>query len=373
MSSTFTTNRQTIANLAQLPLLSHVMASTLDEKEDEPPLQDIIKPSVKSLSNESATVSFVVIGDWGRRGEYNQCVVAKALETVVNSNTNYIISTGDNFYKHGVSSVDDIHFQRSFEQIYRGDSVSVTPWYLVLGNHDHEGNIKAQIDYTEISSRWNMPGRFYQARLSANLIGFFLDTTTLTLRPSKHLKITVKQMTWDAGVQLEWLRNALEEQAAESPQSRFIVFGHHPMYNATFAKRAGEQGVRELLEQVLKPYATRIVAYVSGHEHSLIHMQPYVNGGDSEDGEFDHFISGGGSKVSNYIDTLEGDRVDMKGRLPLSREHEPRIVFANNVNGFFEFTIDEENLSAKAYNASADVIHTYERRLPPLCVNDENR
>lgn len=366
MTTTATTTRQNIPNLAEMPEPSNLMPSLLDEKDNEPPLQNSTKPSMKSLRNDSSAVTFVVIGDWGRWGEYNQCGVAKALETVVDSNTNYIISAGDNFYKRGVASVDDVHFERSFERIYRGDSLDVTPWYLVLGNHDHEGNIKAQIDYTELSPRWNMPGRFYHVPLSSNLVGFFLDTTPLTLRPKKQLQTSVKQMTWDAHSQVEWLRNALEEQAAASRRTRFIVFGHHPMYNATFAKRPGEQGVRELLEQVLKPYATRIVAYISGHEHSLIHMQPYVNRGDTEDWEFDHFISGGGSKVTNYMNNFENERVDTIGRLPLSTEHEPRIVFASDVNGFFTFTIDEETLSASAYNACAEVIHTHQRRLPPL-------
>lgn len=366
MTTTTRTTRQNIANLGEMSELSNLMPSTIEEKENEPSFQNLAKTPVKNLKNDSNTVTFVVIGDWGRWGEYNQCDVAKALETVVDYNTNYIISAGDNFYKRGVSSVHDFHFERSFERIYRGNSLDVTPWYLVLGNHDHEGNIKAQIDYTDLSPRWNMPERFYHVPLSSNLVGFFLDTTPLTLRPKKHLQATVKQMSWDARVQVEWLRGALEEQAAASPQTRFIVFGHHPMYNPTFAKRAGEQGVRELLEQVLKPYATRIVAYVSGHEHSLIHMQPYINRGETDDGEFDHFISGGGSKVTNYINTFEKDMVDTVGRLPLSTEHKPRTVFASSVNGFFMFTVDEETISARAYNVCAEVIHTYERRLPQL-------
>jgi tartrate-resistant acid phosphatase type 5 len=53
-----------------------------------------------------------------------------------------------------VENVRDKKFQKVFEQIYNNDHLSNTPWFHILGNHDHYGNAKAQIDYTNKSKRW---------------------------------------------------------------------------------------------------------------------------------------------------------------------------------------------------------------------------
>ena len=43
------------------------------------------------------------------------------------------------------------YFKDTFEDVYLHNN---TPWFFVLGNHDHYGNPEAQIEYTEISKRW---------------------------------------------------------------------------------------------------------------------------------------------------------------------------------------------------------------------------
>jgi tartrate-resistant acid phosphatase type 5 len=55
---------------------------------------------------------------------------------------------------HGVKSVDDEKFHEIFEEVYKGNELLNTPWFHVLGNHDHYGNAQAQIDYTAKSNRW---------------------------------------------------------------------------------------------------------------------------------------------------------------------------------------------------------------------------
>lgn len=41
----------------------------------------------------------------------------------------------------------------TFEDVYNAVSLYI-PWYPTTGNHDWHGSVKAQIDYTQYSSRW---------------------------------------------------------------------------------------------------------------------------------------------------------------------------------------------------------------------------
>lgn len=43
--------------------------------------------------------------------------------------------------------------QDTFESVYTAKSLKV-PWYVLAGNHDHAGSVKAQIDYSHVSDRW---------------------------------------------------------------------------------------------------------------------------------------------------------------------------------------------------------------------------
>ncbi len=72
----------------------------------------------------------------------------------------FIVSTGDNFYPNGVRSIMDHNWIASFENIYTAHSLQ-TDWYVVLGNHDYGGDPQAEIDYSEVDRRWNMPARYY--------------------------------------------------------------------------------------------------------------------------------------------------------------------------------------------------------------------
>ena len=66
------------------------------------------------------------MGDWGRQGNSNQTAVADAMARLARKwEPDFIISTGDNFYESGLTSVDDPQFSQSFSDVYKDKSLQV--------------------------------------------------------------------------------------------------------------------------------------------------------------------------------------------------------------------------------------------------------
>ncbi|MQL70215.1 hypothetical protein Taro_002535 [Colocasia esculenta] len=120
-----------VSSLAKLPRVEH------------PPMAD-------------GSLSLLVVGDWGRRGLYNQTEVATQMGRIGEQlDIDFVVSTGDNFYEDGLTGVDDGAFQDSFTNVYTAKSLQ-KPWYSVLGNHDYRGDVIAQLSpvLKGIDSRW---------------------------------------------------------------------------------------------------------------------------------------------------------------------------------------------------------------------------
>jgi acid phosphatase len=232
-------------------------------------------------------LNFIVFGDWGRRGERDQKEVAEQMGKAAQSiNARFIISVGDNFYENGVASVDDKQWKLSFENVYTAPSLQV-PWYAILGNHDYHVNCDAQIAYSKMSSRWNMPSRYYmqshQIDKDVTADFFYIDTTPMVRSYYDRFfeEGTRDQViTQNVPEQMDWFKQAL---AASKAQWK-IVFAHHPIYSG------GEHGdTSELIETVLPLlHEHKVQAYFNGHDHDLQHLMA---------GEVNLFCSGAGSQV----------------------------------------------------------------------------
>ena len=231
-------------------------------------------------------LNFLVFGDWGRRGERDQMEVAEQMgKAAQNINAKFVISVGDNFYENGVSGVDDKHWKQSFENVYTAPSLHV-PWYSILGNHDYHADCDAQIAYSQLSSRWNMPARYYmQCRqidkdVSADF--FYLDTTPMVrIYYSRYFEEPTYENVTKQNVQaqLAWFKQALSASKAKWK----IVFAHHPIYSG------GEHGdTSELIESILPLLREHgVQAYFNGHDHDLQHLKA---------GDVNLFCSGAGSQ-----------------------------------------------------------------------------
>lgn len=316
--------------------------------------------------------TFLTIGDWGRKGEHGQAKVAHALGNVVENrflqngyNPHYILSTGDNFYSKGVQSVDDPGFNASFTNIYTHFALTNLPWYSVLGNHDHLGSTNAQLRFSSKDRRWNMPAQYYSRQFANNLLVLFLDTTPLV---DTRYGAIARQRGQPPEAQLKWLRRQLADAA---PHFYFMIVAHHNMFTMSTAGHLGSRELRQQLLPALEPYSHRILAYISGHEHSLMHMQPTpaVKMSATQQPPFtnivDHFVSGAGSKLDGIQLPPSADSRRWEaccGVLPLSTDPTvARTVWGKTENGFFAFTFDGKSFSADAIDKYGNEIYSYHK------------
>jgi tartrate-resistant acid phosphatase type 5 len=231
----------------------------------------------------AAPLSLVAIGDWGGESDANPTTAAQIAAAGGMSKISKkieaegILLLGDNFYSRGVETNTSTRFNTTFEQVYPEESFSNLPFYVLAGNHDHKGNVEAQIDYHDMSDRWHFPKLYYKLCFNftstsgvqrtvdiimidtVTLIGECLNETDfpgcpLFLRPEK---VNAANMQWI------WL----ETQLTQSTADFLWVAGHYPIYSA------GSDGTTPLLVTKLLPMLkTHNAHYISGHDHMHEHI-----------------------------------------------------------------------------------------------------
>jgi tartrate-resistant acid phosphatase type 5 len=205
----------------------------------------------------AASLSFLALGDMGWPGPARDAVVARMEHTASALPYSCVCLLGDNFYRSGtdgdgVRSIDDPRWQTGFEQVFSGSNLAV-PFHALLGNHDHNGNAEAQVEYGARGTRWHMPGRYYSFALPAGTdcrAQFFVLDTEGIRREERE---GVEQLRW------------LEQRLASSDARWKIALGHHPV------RSNGVHGSIERVRGALEPLFERhgVALYLSGHDHDL--------------------------------------------------------------------------------------------------------
>ncbi|XP_065857791.1 purple acid phosphatase 8-like [Euphorbia lathyris] len=241
-------------------------------------------------SKADGSLSLLVVGDWGRRGLYNQSHVAFQMGIVGEKlDVDFIISTGDNFYDDGLRGVKDPAFYDSFTNIYRAPSLNKS-WYSVLGNHDYRGDVEAQLSSVLRGKdhRWIC---FRSFILDTKIAEFFMVDTTPFV--DKYFSQEEKDHKYDwtgllpnRRTYLSNLLKELEVALKESTANWKIVVGHHTI------KSAGHHGNTPELNSLLLPILLQndVDLYINGHDHCLEHIS-------SRSEEIEFITSGGGSKA----------------------------------------------------------------------------
>lgn len=287
-----------------------------------------------TLHTNPEALRFMVLGDWGRNGADHQRQVAAQMDTIANRYfPDFFISTGDNFYPSGVASEWDPLWKYSFEDIYTGFRLQWN-WYPVLGNHDYKSNPEAQVRYSGISRRWQMPARYYSKLISLpddtskKVLILFIDTNPLIPEFYSNKEYGPRVKTQDSTKQKKWIEQTLKH-APENVQWKIVV-GHHPMYSGGSRVNGYDtKAIRRVLETTFTKYKVDI--YISGHEHSLQHIFN-VQG-------LHHFISGAASEKTPA------------GPVPGSR-------FAASAYGFMNFSLTPGKAVVQAISDEGKILYT---------------
>jgi DNA repair exonuclease SbcCD nuclease subunit len=278
---------------------------------------------------EEKPLVFFVIGDWGRRGTPNQKVVAFQLnEWAKKEHPKFILAAGDNFYDQGVTDVNDSHWTESFENVYSEEPLATIPWYVALGNHDYYGNVQAQIDYSQLSQRWNMPARYYSIveNLPKGKARFiFIDSSPFERSYYFDPSLMNKVLAQDTSKQKKWLDSLtiLDDVSWE------IVIGHHHIYTGGLRKN-DQNSVRASLEPLFQK--NKVDLYICGHEHDLQHLK-------NPDKPTNYFISGTGSEI-RPTGTI------------------PETLFSASILGFMSFTLTGKHLDVKVIDYNGNIIYS---------------
>jgi tartrate-resistant acid phosphatase type 5 len=278
---------------------------------------------------EPGSLNFIVLGDWGQAGKYNQREVGIQMGNAAHrNNCSFIITTGDNFYYDGVTGIDDVRWLASFENIYSHPALMV-PWYPSLGNHDILGNWQGQIDYSAVSGRWTMPDRYYtfeKELVDDTSVRFIILDTNQFIDEYYTNDIYKNGLSGvDRTVQLRWLEKKLGTSTADWN----IVIGHHQIYSGSPNYGNNRNMLRDI-DPILRSYNTDI--YFCGHEHDLQHLKA--------DGKTHYIISGAGSLV----------RPTGMG---------PNSLFSASISGFTLASVTKERIKFYFIDYEGNVIYRY--------------
>ena len=306
-------NRKTIFSLVWCIFI----LSSSCQKQTVPSSLKTVTGSVllRSMPNGSAKeIHIGAIGDWGT-GLTGQIKVFEVFK--INTEKypyDFLLTLGDNFYPAGVQTTNDPKWETVYGRTYGSLPITIYP---SLGNHDHMGNVNAQIAYSKIHPLWELPSRYYsivQPLTNQDTILFVaLDTEAMLHK--------------NDSAQLQWVENQLLRSKARWK----IVFGHHPIFS--HGGRGGNEYLRKYLQPIL--VKTKTDLFIAGHDH-ILELTGMKNG-------VFHAISGGGGGSDNAYPIKKGR--DM--------------IYGTTDGGFMDIFLSSEKIRLQMYPMTSQIPKPY--------------
>jgi len=283
------------------------------------------------MQTQAAPVGFIIIGDTGT-GSSKQYHVANAMEEVCDKELcQFALGLGDNIYEYGPRSAVDAQFQSKFEKPFKNLNF---PFLMALGNHDasllfpgdgaYSYKGVHEVAYSEISSKWVMPARYYSTEVE-NVLFVAIDTTPLGKSYLPDINRYFSPWGAYAKEQKQWVVNEIVNSTA---QWKF-VFGHHPYINNGISQIEPSFGgavYRKFFEQSV---CGKVDFILAGHDHSLQIIKEVKSCPGTQ-----HIISGAGAKNLSW---------------PLPFRVAPKYWSNYFSLGFFHALINGNQLTLKAY------------------------
>ena len=289
-------------------------------------------PEVWSSLKKDA--NFFMANDLGRNGYYDQKKIAELMGIMAEEiGPECVIAAGDVHHFSGVQSVEDPLWMTNYELIYSHPELMID-WLPILGNHEYRGNTQAVIDYSNISRRWNMPGRYYtkvyeEDGTSVRFI--MIDTTPLMNKYREENKKYPDACKQDNEPQLQWLDSLLNE----AKEDWVIVVGHHPIYAETSKEDSERMDMQNNVDRILRKHKN-VAMYLCGHIHNFQHIR--VKGSSID------YVVNSSASLSRDVNAITGTQ------------------FCSSETGFSVIAADKNELALHMIDKDGKVLHTITKK-----------
>ena len=289
-------------------------------------------PEVWSSLKKDA--NFFMANDLGRNGYYDQKKIAELMGIMAEEiGPECVIAAGDVHHFSGVQSVEDPLWMTNYELIYSHPELMID-WLPILGNHEYRGNTQAVIDYSNISRRWNMPGRYYtkvyeEDGTSVRFI--MIDTTPLMNKYREENNKYPDACKQDNEPQLQWLNSLLNE----AKEDWVIVVGHHPIYAETSKEDSERMDMQDNVDRILRKHKN-VAMYLCGHIHNFQHIR--VKGSSID------YVVNSSASLSRDVNAITGTQ------------------FCSPETGFSVIAADKNELALHMIDKDGKVLHTITKK-----------